>query len=185
MGMMGIVLGGSAVLLIWIYNSLISKKNEVKNSQGGLDASLKQRYDLIPGLVAATKEFMTHERSVLTQITELRNQALQPGLSHKKKQEINQSLSAGLGKILVSMESYPDLKSNTNMLQLQKSLHECEENIAASRRFYNTSVTNYNNALEMFPTSIFANMMGLEQRPFFEIPEAERANISVKELFSK
>ena len=185
MEFVGIGLIVLVVIILLIYNSLIGRRNQVKNAHASLDASLKQRYDLIPNLVAATKEFMTHERSVLTQITELRNQALQPNLSIDEKQKINQSISTGLGKVMVSMEAYPDLKSNTNMVQLQKSLHECEENTAASRRFYNTSVTSFNNSLEMFPTSFIGRMMGLSQAPLFEISQAERENVPVKALFSK
>lgn len=180
---MMIGLGVLVLVTILLYNSVVARKNEVANAEGGLDASLKQRYDLIPNLVAATQEFMKHEKSVLQELTQLRSRALQPNLSVDQKQAINQSLSHELGKVMVSVENYPDLKSNTNMIQLQKSLHECEENIAASRRFYNAAVTSYNNALEMFPTSVFARMMNLQRAKVFEIAESERQNVSVKNLF--
>jgi LemA protein len=172
------------IVIVLLYNGLISKKNEIENAEGGLDASLKQRYDLIPNLVAAVKEFMGHEKALLMQVTELRTKALTPGISHEEKQSLNKSIADGLGKIVVTMENYPELKSNTNVLQLQKSLQDCEENIAASRRFFNSAVTTYNNALEMFPSNIMASLMKLQRRKTFEIPDVERQPVSVKALFS-
>lgn len=180
-----IVAGVLVVLVGFIWNSLIGRKNQVKNAFAGLDASLKQRYDLIPNLVSATKEYMKHEKDLLTQLTELRSRALSPNLSVAEKESINKELNAGLGRLNVSMEAYPELKSNTNVVQLQKSLHDCEENISASRRFYNAAVTSYNNAVEMFPTNVFAAILRFKSEKLFEISPQERENVSVKDLFKQ
>jgi LemA protein len=179
------VLAGLVLLTgIFLYNSVISKKNEVENALGGLDAQLKQRYDLVPNLVSTVSTYMEHEKSTLEKIVELRSQGLQQNLKTSEKQDVNRELSASLSTILVQAEQYPDLKSSTNFQELQKTLQDIEENIAASRRFYNAAVTEFNNVLEMFPTSIFARMMGLRRKEVFNIPESEKKNHSVKDLFS-
>lgn len=167
----------------FLYNNLISKKNEIDNAQGGLDASLKQRYDLIPNLVSSVKMYMKHEASTLEKIVELRSQGMKDNLSAKSKQEVNQQISQGLSQIILQAEQYPELKSNTNFMDLQKSLYVVEENISASRRFFNAAVTDYNNGIEMFPSSIFAKMMGLKRKMVFSIPDIERQNVNVANLF--
>lgn len=178
------VLAGLVLLVgIFLYNSVISKKNEIDNAMGGLDAHLKQRYDLVPNLVSAVKTYMQHESATLEKIVELRSQGLQKNIKQSDKQEVNRELSASLSNIIVQAEQYPDLKASANFQELQKSLHDIEDNIAASRRFYNAAVTDFNNALEMFPTSIFARMMGLSRKEVFNIPEAERKNINIQNLF--
>lgn len=171
------------LITIVIYNSLVSKKNEVENAQGGLDAQLKQRYDLIPNLVATVREFMQHEKGVLERIVELRTAALKKSISPKQKEKINKEISTNLSGLMVQVEQYPDLKSNTNFVNLQNTLYEVEENIAASRRFYNSAVTDYNNSIEMFPSNIFAKVFNYKRKEVFNIPEIERKNVNVKSLF--
>ena len=126
---------------------------------------------------------MQHEKDVLEKITELRGKAINPRLGNHQKESLNSDISNMLSGIIVQAEQYPDLKSNTNFVQLQETLYEIEENIAASRRFYNAAVTNYNNAIEMFPSSVMANMMKLERRETFNIPEVQRQNVNVGQLF--
>lgn len=180
----GIAVGIVLVISILIYNSVIGKKNEVENANGGLDAQLKQRYDLIPNLVSTVKQYMEHEKSVLEKIVELRSQAMKRGISDDKRESLNKEISTTLSGLMVQVEQYPDLKSNTNFVQLQDTLYEVEENIAAARRFYNAAVTDYNNALEMFPSSIFAKMLGYQRKEVFNIPEMERKNVNVGNLFN-
>ncbi len=180
----GVVVGIALIISILTYNSVIGKKNEVENANGGLDAQLKQRYDLIPNLVSTVKQYMEHEKSVLEKIVELRSQALQGGVSDKQRESLNKEISTSLSGLMVQVEQYPDLKSNTNFVQLQDTLYEVEENIAAARRFYNAAVTDYNNALEMFPSSIFAKMLGYVRKEVFNIPEMERKNVNVGNLFN-
>lgn len=181
------VLIGISVLLLIIgismYNGLISKKNNVEYAFSSIDVMLKKRHDLIPNLVAAVKQYMTHERGLLTEITALRTQVMNPNLSDGERFQAEGQLSSMLGKIQVAVENYPDLKANTNFLQLQAAMNEVEEQISASRRAFNASVNGYNNAVEMFPTNIIAGMMSLRRRDSFEIAEIERANVDVNQLF--
>ncbi|MBN1755223.1 LemA family protein [bacterium] len=170
---------------IFLRNSLINKKNQVQNAFAGMDALLKKRYDLIPNLVATVKSYMTHEAKVLTEITELRAKATSGTLSEDDTIALNNRISKALGGIMVAVENYPDLKANQNFMHLQSTLNEVEEQISAARRAYNARVTDYNNAVEMFPTNIFAKMMNYELKPLFEIPEAERQNVDVKKLFNE
>lgn len=180
---LGLTIGLLSIIGFFIYNGLIGKKNEVQNAMGGLDSQLKKRYDLIPNLVSSVKQYMQHEAKTLEKIVELRNMSLNKSLSHEEKQDLNSKISTSLSGIMVQMENYPELKSNTNFIHLQTALTDAEDGIAASRRFYNSAVTDYNNALEMFPSNIVARMMKLEKKEVFNIPEAERKNISVQNLF--
>jgi LemA protein len=178
-----IAVGVGLVVCFLLYNSVIGRKNQVENAQGGLDAQLKQRYDLIPNLVSTVKQYMQHEASTLEKIVELRSQVMKKNISMGDKQDLNTDISKALSGIMVQVEQYPELRSNTNFVELQKTLSEVEEHIAASRRFYNAAVTDFNNALEMFPTNIFAKAMGLSRKEVFNIPETERRNVSVQNLF--
>jgi LemA protein len=172
------------IIFFSMYNGLIRKKNDVQNAFATIDVMLKKRYDLIPNLVETVKTFMNHEKELLTKVTELRASAMNPNVSADEKVNIENQLNKAMGNIMVAVERYPDLKSNTNFLQLQASFNEIEEQISAARRFYNSAVTELNNAVEMFPTNIVAGMMGLGKREFFEIPEVERKNVSAKQLFN-
>lgn len=168
---------------LFIYNSLIGKKNEVENAMGGLDAQLKQRYDLIPNLVSSVKNYMQHEASVLEKIVELRAQGLKKNIRPGEKEELNKEISKSLNGLMVQVEQYPELKASANFQELQRTLFSVEENIAASRRFFNAAVTDYNNAIEMFPSNVVARLMSLKRREVFNIPDYERKSVSVQNLF--
>ena len=181
---------GIAVVLIVIiiipvlmYNSLVGKKNQVENVFATIDALLKKRYDLIPNLVETVKTYMKHEKSLLTDITELRAKATSGRLSDDDRVELENKMTKTLGGIMVAVENYPDLKANQNFLQLQGSMNEIEEQISAARRAYNATVTAYNNAIEMFPSNIMASMMNYKRKNVFVIPEEERKNVDVGKLF--
>ncbi len=178
-----IVAGLILLSIVFMYNTLISKKNQVENIFAGLDAILKKRYDLLPNLVASVKEYMVHERITLEKITELRTKALGGNLDNATKIALEKQLSSMLGNLMVAVENYPTLKANENFLHLQGTLNELEEQISAARRAYNQSVTDYNNAIEMFPTNFMANLMKLERKEVFSVPSSERANVDVKNLF--
>lgn len=180
-----IILGVVAVIAVLMYNTLISKKNQVDNIFGGVDAVLKKRFDLIPNLVASISAYMEHEKSTLEKITELRSQAMKPGISDEQKIALDAKLTAALGSITVAIEAYPDLKANENVMHLQRSLNETEEQISAARRAYNQAVTDLNNAIEMFPTNMMAGWMSLQRKAVFEITTTERQNINVHDLFNK
>lgn len=177
------VIAVPVLFIVFMYNSLVGKKNRVNNTFASIDVMLKKRYDLIPNLVAAVKNYMKHEKSTLTEITELRARAVSQGISDEEKVELDNKITGAMAGLMVAVENYPDLKANQNFLQLQAAMNEVEEQISAARRAYNATVTDYNNAVEMFPTNIMASMMKYKQKPFFSIPETERANVNVNQLF--
>lgn len=171
-------------VFIAIYNSFIKKKNQVENAFASIDIMLKKRYDLIPNLIETVKSYMKHEKELLTKVTELRSKAINPNVSADEKVAIDNEVRQTLGGIMVAVEQYPDLKASQNFMQLQASFNEIEEQISAARRFYNSAVLEYNNAVEMFPSSIIAQIMNFSKRNFFEIPDVERQNVSAKNLFN-
>lgn len=180
-----IILGVLSIIAILIYNSLIGKKNQVENIFAGVDTVLKKRFDLIPNLVASVSQYMEHEKSTLEKVTELRAQAMKPGISDEQKISLDAQLTSALGAINIAMEAYPDLKANENVMHLQRSLNEIEEQISAARLAYNQAVTDLNNAIEMFPTNIIAGWMNLQRKAVFEITVSERQNVDVGALFNK
>ncbi len=169
-----------------IYNGLIRKKNNVKNTMSTIDVMLKKRHDLIPNLVQSVKKYMEHERGTLTDIVKLRSQIIEDkDLSDADRMKLESQLSSRLSGLKINVENYPDLKANENFIQLQESLNEVEAQLSAARRTYNASVLEYNNALEVFPSSIFAKNMNLKPASFIEIPKEERETPSVKDLFNE
>jgi len=179
-----IPIGVLLLFLFLMYNSLVGKKNQVENAFASIDTLLKKRYDLIPNLVAAVKQYMQHEAGTLTEITELRAKAMSGGISSDEAVALNNKIGKALGGIMVAVENYPDLKASENFQQLQRSLNEVEEQISAARRAFNSSVTDYNNSVEMVPTNMVASMMGYRRRQVFEIPDEERKNVDVGALFN-
>ncbi|NCB27358.1 MAG: LemA family protein, partial [Bacteroidia bacterium] len=164
---------------------LTARRNEADNAFASVDAYLKKRFDLIPNLVAAVQQYMVHEKSILTEITALRSEAMKTGLSSNETIEINNRMNRALHSVNVAMENYPDLKANTNILQLQASLNEVEEQLSAARRTYNATVLSFNNGVQLFPSSLIASMRGLRTRAYLETPDQERNNIDVDALFNK
>jgi len=179
---LGIIVLAVVVVAIFIFNSLIMKRNMVDNAFGCIDAQLKKRFDLIPNLVAAASRYMKHESATLAQVTAQRAGA---NASVAEKSQEDCAVTAALRNFMVSVEAYPDLKASENIMQLQRSLNEIEEQLAAARRAYNSAVTDYNNAIQMVPGCFFAGFMRLSRRDLFTIPDAERANVNVAELFQK
>ncbi|PID94482.1 MAG: LemA family protein [Bacteroidetes bacterium] len=171
------------ILVVVMYNGLVRKRNEVDNAFGGMDVQLKKRYDLIPNLVSTVKQYATHERELLTQVTEMRAKAVNGELSNDQKVALDNQISAHMRNIMVAVENYPDLKANDNFLNLQRTLNEVESQISAARRTYNAVVTDFNNGIQTFPNSIIAGMMKLEPKEVFVIQEAERQNVDVSSLF--
>ncbi|GAB6262225.1 LemA family protein [Photobacterium sp. R1] len=181
---LGIVLV-AVVATISVYNGLIGKKNQVENAEASIDVMLKKRFDLIPNMVESVKAYMAHESSLLQELTTLRTQVQHDGLAGEQKVTLDKQLNATMSRFNIAVENYPDLKASENFVMLQRSINEAEEQISAARRAYNASVTDLNNAIEMFPSSLFASRMNLKQRVLFEIPEQERQNINVGQLFHK
>lgn len=184
----GLVIVGVIVLVVlWvaIHNGLVAKRNSVENAFAGIDATLKKRFDLIPNLVATVKQYAQHEADTLIKVTQARTQAMSGPLSPSARVDLENQLTRALGGLMVAVESYPQLKANENFLQLQDSLNEVEEQLSASRRFYNSAVTELNNAIQMFPSSIVASRMRLTRHELFTIPEAERQSPNVRSLFAQ
>lgn len=166
-----------------MYNSLVSKKNQVENIFASVDTVLKKRYNLIPNLVASVSKYMEHEKTLLNEITKLRTDAGKPNISDDKKIELDAKMTSALGSINIAVENYPELKANENIMHLQGSLSEVESQISAARRAYNQAVTDYNNALDMIPTNFMASAMSYKRKDVFHIEETQRKNINVEELF--
>ena len=168
-----IIIGVVVVLLIMfltIYNGLVRRRNQVKNSWAQIDVQLKRRYDLIPNLVETARGYMKHERETLEAVTNARNLAQQlssAGAGERAKAE--GELSSVLSRLLAVVENYPDLKANQNFLALQEELASTENKISFSRQYYNDSVLRYNNQTQMFPSNIVASMTGFKASEFFEV----------------
>jgi LemA protein len=165
---------------IYLYNEIIRRKNQTANAFGSIDAMLKKRYDLIPNLVELVKGYMSYEQNILSELTRLRS-GYEKSQSANEKVDLHNDISRKINGIFMLVENYPDLKANRNFLKLQGSLNETEEQIAAARRFYNSSVTLYNDAIQTFPSNIIANIFTFEPMKVFEIHETER--IIKKETF--
>ncbi len=145
--------------LVGMYNALVGLRNRVKNAWSQIDVQLKRRHDLIPNLVETAKGYVKHERETLENITKARARAMEAG-SVGEKSKAETDLSGALGRFMLVVENYPDLKANQNFLALQEELTSTENKIAFARQFYNDSVLTYNNAIQMLPTNIIADPFG-------------------------
>ncbi len=157
-----------SVYLMITYNKIIKNKNIVSEAWSGIDVQLKKRYDLIPALIKTVKGYSDYEKKLQKEIVDLRTAGVKA--DNIKSQEITESkLSQKLGRLLVIVESYPELKANENFLKLQKQISEVEDHIQKSRRYYNGSVRDFNILIESFPNNIVANLFSYTKRDFFEI----------------
>lgn len=176
-----IAIGAIALWLVMTYNGLITSRNRTDEAWSDIDVQLKRRYDLIPNLVNTVKGYATHEAGTLEKVIAARNMAMSAGSSPTAKAEAENMLSGTLKSLFALTENYPDLKANQNFLSLQAELADTENKLLASRRFYNGNVRDFNTKLQVFPTNMFANMLGFTKRDFFEIDSAEeRKNVEVK-----
>ncbi len=164
-----------AAWLLMTYNSLIRRRNQVKEAWSDIDVQLKRRYDLIPNLVATVKGYAGHERTAFENVTAARSAAMGAKTTAERAQAEN-ALTASLRGLLAVVEAYPELKANTNFLELQRELSDTENKIQAARRFYNTNVRDYNTAIESVPTNIVAKSFGFTPQEYFELEdEAEKS----------
>ena len=180
MNMTGIIVLVVIVLLVvWcisIYNNLVKLRNNRENAFANIDVQLKQRHDLVPQLVGAVKGYADHEKDVFMRVTEARSAAMSATNIDDKIQAEN-ALTSALSGLKVSLEAYPELKANQNFLQLQKELADIENKLAAVRRFFNSTTRELNNAVQTFPSIIFAGMFGFKKEQMFEIPTEQRAEL--------
>ena len=172
-----IVLGVIVVIVIWaisVYNSLVAMRQRTDQAFADIDVQLKQRHDLIPNLVETVKGYATHERGTLEAVIQARNTAVAaPGVEQKVAAE--NMLTGALRQLFAVAEAYPDLKANQNFMQLQGELGDIENKLAASRRFFNNAVQEYNTGIQQFPAALFAGMFGFSAKTFFDLGEQRAA----------
>ncbi|WP_316817553.1 LemA family protein [Pedobacter nyackensis] len=164
---------------IFYYNTLVNKKNRMKEAWSGIDVYLKKRYELIPNLIETVKGYASHEQKLMQELVRLRNEALQHQQNQEKINTENQ-LSENISRLMLIAENYPDLKANTNFQQLQTQLETIETEIELSRRYYNGTVRENNIQVQSFPSNLVASIFGFENGIFFEINNsAEREPVKV------
>jgi LemA protein len=169
-----VVLGAIVVVVIWMismYNSLVAMRQRTNQAFADIDVQLKLRHDLIPNLVETVKGYAAHERGTLEAVIQARNAAIAaPGVEQKVAAE--NVLTGALRQLFALSENYPNLKANANFQQLQSDLSDIENKLAASRRFFNNAVQEYNTGIQQFPASMMAGMFGFSQREFFDVGDA-------------
>ena len=179
-----LVLGIIILAVLWFfgtYNSLVHLRNKSKEGWSDIDTQLKRRYDLIPNLVATVKGYAKHEGETFENVTKARNMAVDASKAGDVKGQIaaENMLSGALKSLFAVSESYPELKANENFMQLQSTLNEVEDKIQMSRRYYNGTVRDLNNKIEMVPSNIVANLANFEKRAFFEIDDSQKEAVKV------
>jgi LemA protein len=171
------------ILVLWMvgmYNGLVRERNEVRNAWAQIDVQLKRRHDLIPNLVETVKGYAAHEKTTLENVVQARARAVSAqGVGERARAE--SELGGALGRLMLVVENYPDLKANQNFLALQEELTSTENKIGFARQYYNDSVMKYNTRIQSVPTNMVAGMFNFRQEDFFELEEpAERAVPQVK-----
>lgn len=173
--LLGIILFILLVYIIVKYNWFKKKRLQVEQAKKTIDIYLKQRFDLIPNLVEVVKGEKEYEQEVLESLTKLRSETIKEhDLQEKAK------LNSQYNKILLLAESYPNLKSNTSFLNLQKQLTKMENQLQAARRIYNVEVTEYNTKIVTIPTNVIAGIFGFTQVEYFETKDEEKENVEIK-----
>jgi len=178
-----IFLGVVALIIFWViglYNRLVVLRNRIENAWSQIDVQLKRRIDLIPNLVETVKGYAKHEQGTLEKVIQARNMLVNAGGDVKAQAAADNMLTGALKSVFALAESYPDLKANQNFMMLQEELTGTEGKIAYARQFYNDTVLQYDNSIEMFPTNMLAGMFGFQPKPYFEVPEAEREPVKVQ-----
>ncbi len=169
-------------IIILINNGLVRAKNKVDKAYSSIKVYLKKRFDLIPNLVSVVQKYALHEKELLTQITEIREKSDQQQDPESKVQAENE-MNGLLSQIKLKAENYPDLKADQQFLSLQFSLNDIEEQLSAARRAYNAAVTEYNDKIQVFPSSIIANFKNYQDKTLFTTTEQEEKNIEIAKLF--
>jgi LemA protein len=176
------VLLGAALALIFygaiLFNGLVALRQRATQAFADIDVQLKQRHDLVPNLVQTVTGYAVHESGTLESVIAARNAAVTASdLGQRATAE--KALSGALGRMLALVEDYPELKANSNFLQLQSELAETEDKLAAARRFFNNAVSEYNTATESFPAVLLARPLGFDPRKFFDLGEAHRPAMEI------
>ncbi len=178
-----IISGIAAVLIIFffvgIYNNFVVLRTRIEEALSGIDVQLKRRADLIPNLVETVKGYAKHEKGVLENVTKARSALMSAQTVHEKA-EADNMLTGALKSLFAVAEAYPDLKANTNFLELQKQLEDTEDKIAYSRQFYNSNVLDFNTKVHTIPSNIVASMFGFKPFEFFKADEEDKKKVHVK-----
>lgn len=170
-----ILVGLIVVVGVWLagtYNGLVRVRNMVKNAWAQIDVQLKRRHDLIPNLVETVKGYAQHEQDTLEAVTKARYEAMQAN-GPQAQGQAEQQLSGALGRLMLVVENYPDLKANQNFMSLQEELVTTENKVSFARQFYNDSAMKFNTKIQVFPANIVANMFGFKEAEYFEVEEKE------------
>ncbi|HNZ52435.1 MAG: LemA family protein [Candidatus Diapherotrites archaeon ADurb.Bin253] len=167
------------IVLIGYYNRFTVLSNRIENSLGQIDVQLKRRADLIPNLIETVKGFAKHEKEAIAAVTNARK-ALVSATDLPSRLKADKGLEGALGRLFAIAEGYPDLKANTNFLELQRELTSTEDKVAYSRQFYNDSILDYNNKCKTFPGKVFAGIFGFKEKEYIKITEEERKPVKVK-----
>ena len=171
-----VIVVGLGILVAGIYNNLVKLRNNRENAFANIDVQLKQRFDLVPQLVATVKGYAAHEKELLENITAARTAGVNAS-SIDDKIKADQQLTSALAGLRIQVEAYPDLKANQNFMQLQGELADIENKLAAVRRYFNSATRELNNAVETFPGNIFAGMFGFHKEAMYEIEASQRAAV--------
>ncbi len=178
-----IILGVLVVWAIYIFNRFVSLRNRAEEAWADIEVQLKRRYDLIPNLVNSVKGYATHESSAFENVTKARSMAMGASGPTPAHAQAENMLTGALKSIFAIAEAYPDLKANTNFLELQRELSDTENKIQAARRFYNTTVMALNTAIESFPGNFAAQIFGVSKKEFFDLADNDAAQNPVEVSF--
>ncbi|MFW6285881.1 MAG: LemA family protein [Nanoarchaeota archaeon] len=170
----GVIILIPILILIFVYNSFVRLRNQVKNSWSQIDVQLKRRIDLIPNLIETVKGYAKHEKETFEQVTQARTAMMNAGSDPKKAAQADNMLTDALKSVFAVAEAYPDLKANQNFLQLQEELVGTENKVSAARQYYNDMVMAYNTKRESFPFNIIAGMFNFKEMDLFEVTQQER-----------
>ncbi len=189
MGYILLILGGIILAAYFWYANIIMKRNKVLEALSSIDVHLNMRFDLIPNILKIAQKFMSHEKALLDEITRLRT-GVEKTYDRKDGREVGEhlararQLSEKVSQLMITVENYPDLKSDQTMIHSMQTYNEVEGRIAAARRFYNASVTDLNNSIQIFPGSILANLAGVNEMPFLEFEAVVRAPVNVDQYLN-
>ncbi|MCR5731511.1 MAG: LemA family protein [Sphaerochaetaceae bacterium] len=168
-----------ALYFVSTYNALVRLKNKLFEASAGIDVHLKERYDLIPNLVETVKGYAKHESGTLEAVIKARNSAI-VSTSFSEKEKADQQVSGALGKLFALSEAYPELKADTSFVNLQNKLTAVEHELLNQRKYYNAIAREINTKIELFPSSIVANMSGYTKYPYAEVEEEAKKRVEVK-----
>ncbi|MEO1843407.1 MAG: LemA family protein [Akkermansiaceae bacterium] len=177
---LGIIAGIVFLVLIMMYNGFISRRNKMRNAFASIDVQLKKRWDLVPQVVETVRAYASHEKEVFESVTKARRGIDAVESDSGERFNYEQDLGAGVARVMMLAEDYPELKAGGQFLNLQRNLTEVESQIAASRRAFNAAVTSWNEGVEMFPGSILAGIFSFESQDWFETPEDQRKVTDVR-----